>query len=139
MEILEVLKESRKAMDDISVDYYVKENDDGILCWYHRDTDIYHAIVIWREIIKNTWQPYHKVEEIRPENAGELWTFKGGESYAHTFGICGDVYLLSDGCKARKLSEVKDIMPHGKYWTRLYPPVEDDSVVIVEFEIPKEG
>lgn len=76
-------------------------------------------------------------KEIRPEKAGELWQQgdgEGGEDYHYyfTFEKSGMLKFRSE-----RVHEISDWpgMIHGKNgWTRLYPPVEDDSVEIIEFE-----
>jgi len=85
------------------------------------------------DILRDDWQPYHEVEEIRPEKAGELWRYRNSDNYAHTFADDDDIYFISDGCSPKLVSNLECVV-HNQYWTRLFPKVEDDSVERIEIE-----
>ena len=136
MNIQEALKETEIVTPDHINDIknlYAKLFD-GILYWYDVKRDEYFLPVTLQDINNANWRTYHEVEEIRPEKAGELWKNNLNDEYYHTtvplpLGMGGGLALFS--CYGR--TDRENIF-HGEDWTRLSPPVEDNSVERVEIE-----
>jgi hypothetical protein len=87
-----------------------------------------------------------KIIEIRPENDGELWEHEDDSMgmIVRCFQSSPLEIVFSNGCR-KHLSETSlasgnnrtygEDLIHGKNgWTRLYPPVEDNSVERIEIE-----
>jgi hypothetical protein len=102
--------------------------------------------------LADDWKPFHKkAEEIRPECMGEIWQYtdkcgEGQEMIVTLFkwrpegGKLRIQYVdHTDAMIFGTLIWHKEIIHNKNGWERLFPKVEDESVVIVEFEIPKEG
>ena len=129
MNIEEVLNETGKAQNESNLcngeTGYIAWHGD-VLYWFDRKSGIRRHQVTHKEIF-DSYQPYHEEKEIRPENAGELWKnnvninwfirwvgssrCKGFQAVSEQ-GVCCDVKGLD--------------MVHGKGWTRLFPPIEED-------------
>lgn len=99
--------------------------------FYVKEISVHGERYSQTNILDNEWQPYHDKKEIRPENAGELWEHDETEGYFHTDYSTQDAQLVMIGYKG--VSRDAEIT-HGDHWTRLHPPVEDDSVEKVEFK-----
>jgi hypothetical protein len=89
------------------------------------------------------WKPYHEVEEIRPEKAGELWRHDEASILFFIYDAEGPLYRIShQGLDGPIIS--MDSMVHGKGWTLIYSPdkevmkkikgLEDNSVETIEIE-----
>ena len=140
MKVQDALKPTGKAIDKRNKDAHIEvrfEYGANYLIWVNNKTGEYEGRLSYEAHFIEDWQPYHEVKEIRPEKAGELWQ-KNVDSF---------VYLIAEE-RINKLTAIpslvdllsfsiekhgKDII-HGKGWTRLYPPVEDDSVERIEIE-----
>lgn len=119
---------------------------DGRPCWYEASTDYLQREVSGKEAIREDWEIYQKETEIRPEKTGELWSHEDG-----SIGMITERYESSplgiafDNETQKRLSDInlasgknktyREYIIHNKNgWTRLYPPVEDDSVERIEIE-----
>jgi hypothetical protein len=91
----------------------------GILRWDDDDS------LVMLEDIVGAWLPYYEEKENRPEKAGELWKNSVGE-VCHTIMDDGELWTIGNNGRYQQ----KNI----RNWTRLYPPVEDDSVERIEIE-----
>jgi len=130
MNIQEALKETGKAFHVTYSDLYVtwiSGNVCFVTVYGNEDRPLEH-----HELLKDGWQHYHEVKEIRPENAGELWEMAG---HAKFFVITDERTGKNELCGiyGNKIVIRKDMI-HGKDWTRLFPPVEDDSIERIEIE-----
>ena len=132
---LEPTGEARKGSNLADYAHLVKDEDSDrhSLMWVIDGKN--DGNVQYEDIFEDDWQPYHEVKEIRPEKEGELWKNnvhinwfirwvgssrnKGLQAVSEQ-GVCFDVKGLD--------------MIHGKEWTRLFPPVEDESVERIEIE-----
>jgi hypothetical protein len=132
--IQEALKETGKARLEIQAEHFlyafIAELNNSYV-WLNKDGQ--HEYLYYDDGLREDWQPYHDKKVIRPEEAGELWACDG-------LGMCFVYYDKSldlhlkwrDGAEQRVA--VTNIAHNQNGWTRLYPPVEDDSVERVEFE-----
>jgi hypothetical protein len=139
MNIQEALKETGKAHDKDSDDNeYVFVDPYGVLRWYDMVNKKECAAAELNEILSSGWNPYHEVKEIRPEKAGELWKrhdeyslYYATYEYQHKEGI--KAICLNDGMQYSMDKPFFGKMIHNKNgWTRLYPPIEDDSIERIE-------
>ncbi len=105
-------------------------------CWYDAKTDHFLRHVSGEEAIRTDWQVFTRVKEIRPENAGEFWRHEnGGTFYTHAKSYNVDSEIATTNRFGAIEDLPRDDKTHNKGgWTRLYPPVEDDSVERVEIE-----
>jgi hypothetical protein len=97
-------------------------------------------------IIAEDWLPYPEEKEIRPEKAGEVWQYEEDSHKKVTVWHKGILcfHALSRRDRPDIIYFKKDDglgwfccdePVHGKNgWTRLYPPVEDESVERIEIE-----
>ena len=139
MNINDALKETGKACaKDYAVACYAKVNPEcGLLWLYLKENDEPRCAVKFIEQSRTTWQPYHEIEEIRPDKSDEVWIHSGtGVTYLHN-------------AETRKLVTVRknildvdlyNIVIHGKNgWIRLYPHVSEvpeDEEIAGEPEFP---
>lgn len=131
MNIQDALKETGKAHRGSGDKVYVYE-DRGIL--KHNETK---EPVVLNFIICDDWLPYHEEKQIRPENEGELWRHHVSGLYCCTEngdGIHKNQLIIVGYSGPKPISQGYENMIHGQCWTRLYPPVEDESVEKIEVE-----
>ena len=126
MEIKKALEATGKAVG-YTIGSYVALDEDGILYWYTCASNEKGEPVSLFSINKQNWQPYSLKEEIRPENAGELW-----ESPSRTLFITkvydDDLYFTTvSACNKDHSVYRKVYSSHTNEWKRIHPPVEDDS------------
>ena len=98
-------------------------------CWYDAKTDHLARDVTGKEALRTDWIVYHPKEEIRPKEAGELWEFKNNmvqDNYLTIFAKGGSAIWLIKDTYTHIVSE--KVTHGGNGWTRLHPPVPDDSV-----------
>ena len=112
----------------------------GFITWLFIEEDKEICYVSARDLLCEDWLPYHEVEDIRPTELGELWKDDDGELYFIIREIDHNYFQTINGLQKYTLNidgtwdRFQNIV-HGKNgWTREYPPVEDESVVIEEFE-----
>jgi hypothetical protein len=139
MKIEEALKETGKARREIwGEGVFVEVIDSQIL--NYKGGSYNHECLF----TTSDWQPYHEVEEIRPEKEGELWQFN------NLFIWCTvrKNEVLEMICAQGKEIEAIDKMNltiHGENgWTLIYSPdkevmkkikgLEDNSVETIEIE-----
>jgi hypothetical protein len=131
MNIQDALKETGKAECD--EDGYVFVDEYGILRWYDTVNNTDTGAAELNEILNSDWLPYHEEKEIRPEEAGELWGDEYGDKWATVKDTrTGRELLLMYNClqdfKNIEASNTLKIIHNKNGWTRLFPPVEDESV-----------
>jgi hypothetical protein len=134
MLIQEALKENGKAWFKEGRDLYARK-DGSYVHWYDSLNDNCLGEITLDNLTSDQWQPYHEVKEIRPEKAGELWGFENEMTSDNYITVWvkggGEIRLIRDTFT----HIVPEKVIHNKNgWTRLYPPVEDDSVERIEFE-----
>jgi hypothetical protein len=133
MKVEEAREVNGKIVATVYTDCYAMLDGGGRLCWWYKETHELHKPVCLAAILGDYWLPYHEEKEIRPEKAGELWdsgkekyiTFSNGRNDLRMFGQSGGEYVFEEFF----CSPI-----HDKGWTRLYPPVEDESVERIEIE-----
>ena len=121
MKTREALNENGKICISNNSPDYAFENSDGVLVWNNNGENEPVRLCLINDV---DWQPYPEVKEIRPEHSGELWEKR--ECFYHTSGSqrSGGLTLHSDVGTV----DMRNVI-HGKNgWTRLHPPVEDNSV-----------
>ena len=149
MNIQEALKPTGKAIYSGQTDVYVEirfDNGANYLVWVNTEDNEIDGRVIGEEggrvayemHFKDNWQPYHEVKEIRPEKAGELWK-KGVDRFVYLIAEEGINKLIAIPSISELLSfnikeHGRDIIHNKNGWTRLFPPVEDESVEEMKFE-----
>lgn len=129
MNIQDALKETEIVIPDYvnsKKESYAKLFD-GILYWYNVEKDEYTLPVTLQGINNINWQPYHPKEEIRPSEAGELWSHPNG-NYFMTYHVEDELYCRN---KHGIESLIADSLNLDK-WKRLHPPVNDEEVIVIE-------
>jgi hypothetical protein len=113
----------------------------SILRWDDDDS------LVMLEDIVGDWSPHYEEEEIRPETRGELWEYYDGDQCRLNFFTCISLGLnmmsqsgvLSEkgilGFMTGNKDIRKDVIHSKSGWTRLYPPVEDESVERIEVDV----
>ena len=92
------------------------------------------------DIEEDNWLPYHEEKEIRPEKAGELWRYNSGVNTLHYHTDSSVVKgesrfkIILYGFSGEVSNDPDHIIHHKNGWTRLFPPVEDESVERIEIE-----
>jgi hypothetical protein len=129
MNLQDALKENRKVTLPIYDDnYYVSEAGPNLRLWNSTEKTTVRELYV-SELLSNDWLPYPEEKEIRPEKAGELWRHDATTDYFHTdnaYDGGGSLALVG----YMGVRSVDASIVHGKHWTRLCPPVEDESVSV---------
>jgi hypothetical protein len=129
MYIQEALKETGKAiLKDYSGWYCVIK--EGNPRWNDVSEDRLIRVVMGKEVIRDDWQPYHEAKEIRPLNPGEFWEAPSGAKFL-TYKEGHKLYFATKDTTHKCFNNEEKLGCFSE-WTRLYPPVEDDSVERIE-------
>jgi hypothetical protein len=149
MLIQEALKETGKAFLSIESEYYAMEGGDS-LNWISKKTSTIDSNVPFVLIMSDQWQPYHEVEEIRPEKAGELWKNASGNILVimETPDREGLFFTYTNDAHKptllRNMIWSRNVIHNESGWTLIYSPdkevmkkikeLEDNSVETIEIE-----
>jgi hypothetical protein len=100
-------------------------------CWYDAKTNHFLRHVSGIEALRTDWHDFPGEKEIRPENAGELWSNNGKRWFV---AKCPSNEYFYDQTGVISHNEYAKAT-HGKNgWERLFPKVEDESVERIEIE-----
>ena len=80
MKVQDALKPTGKAIDKRNRDAHIEvrfECGANYLIWVNNKTSEYEGRLSYEAHFIEDWQPYHEVNEIRPEKAGEVWWHEG--------------------------------------------------------------
>lgn len=107
----------------------------GTLRWFHKGTGaLCKEPVSFEDIECLSWTPYREAREIRPEKAGELWQHEvRGLAFIYESTENTHFIISVDG-QTEELNKCNLVAHNKNGWTRIYPPVEDDSVERIEIE-----
>lgn len=136
MNIQDALKSTGRAvliLDGEKVEYVKWFND--TLWWVNIRSGACDREVRHLDILEGDWEPYHEVEEIRPEKVGELWQRDGEINHrCVTYeGIVG-LNVIWWGGTANTNRVDKDMIHNKNGWKRVWPNVEDENVERIEIE-----
>ena len=123
MNIQEAMKGTGKAR--IQYGYVMLNN--SVLVWYYNVHNKQQGAVSLEDILRDDWQSYHPIEEIRPKEAGELWllgdngyhmtTNRQNASFVNVYGV----YVGLSG-----------VIHNQNGWTRLCPEVPNENKIVIE-------
>ena len=122
MKTREALNENGKICISNNSPDYAFENSDGVLVWNNNGENEPVRLCLINDV---DWQPFRE-EEIRPENAGELWESPSGAKFI-TYKELEILYFATKDT-SHKCFDNEERLGCFSEWTRLFPPVEDDSV-----------
>ena len=104
----------------------------GTPIWYENASDHVKREVFGKEAIREDWEVFQRVEEVRPEKAGELWA-TGDVNYM-TQKIGDELRMIPRSYDMQILEEIDHFIHGVGCYKRLFPKVEDDSVERIEIE-----
>ena len=133
MNIQDALKDTGKAILPEHNNNYVQEEGNGNLHYVGIRTGFKGCRLSWGVIVRDDWQPYHEIKEIRPEK-GQTWGAPLGSKCFIFEGSDNELwYIFEDGSRAL----ICENMIHNKHgWTRLDPIVENEVDKVYGKSIP---
>lgn len=138
MKIQEALKPTGKATIGGTENHWHIQWDSVENRFYktHENGKIEKYKIRLKALMRDDWQPYHEVKEIRPEKAGELW-LSNNDTIFFTYRKCSEIFFIHRDGSGQEAVSIKNDgeIVHGECWTRLYPPVEDKSIERIEIEV----
>ena len=83
--------------------------------------------VSYLDIIKDSWIPYHPVEQIVPKNAGELWKYNGVEymTMVKSVHVEEKLFMKSKYDCFCAIEGSIEVIHNQNGWTRIHPPVKE--------------